>query len=576
MNSGQFDANWYVRRYPDVLLSGMDPAEHYLWLGKRLGRRPKPAKPEDEVLDFSTIQPLSWQNSKAHQNEYAPAHDTLVETLAAWSGLDKAFVCYQLGVPVEHNATRVAEIYYEGRKRKNIFPNPLFDPEYYKETNRLGYKEDPVYHFLTKGMGEHLNTHRLFDHEWYYGKYPSSIDAKDLILHYWENGYKENIIPVNPESVKILDPIKDVFFSDSSDKSESSYDSLSYWIFNPDLHHLHEEGLKAHYKEIGYKEGRIASIYAVLRKLNFSGKWLPIDFDPEQYISLHVDLEQSFSDSPWHALSHFIKSGMVEGRLYQYAQLNGANNSVQYELDEEKLKTNHDRTPLCVLVHLYYPEMWGELASYLKNIDFDFDLRVNFVESTWTAAAIDQVRQDFPEAIIKISPNEGRDIGGFFSLLRDVDFSKYMAFSLMHSKKSPHVTRDYASLWKQNLLNAILGSRDIVRENIAAFLENDAIGIIGSIRSRHAGIEGNEQGMTKLFDLYNIEEEYQDCEYVSGTMMMVRSDVMEAVYQPLSNHKFTNGDGKDISHHIDGQVEHSVERIFGNVMKQLGYRFLWR
>ncbi len=36
--SGAFDEQWYLREYPDVAMSGLDPALHYLWLGKRLGR----------------------------------------------------------------------------------------------------------------------------------------------------------------------------------------------------------------------------------------------------------------------------------------------------------------------------------------------------------------------------------------------------------------------------------------------------------------------------------------------------------------------------------------------------------
>lgn len=35
-----FDAAWYRARYPDVDALGMDPAEHYLWLGAKLGRNP--------------------------------------------------------------------------------------------------------------------------------------------------------------------------------------------------------------------------------------------------------------------------------------------------------------------------------------------------------------------------------------------------------------------------------------------------------------------------------------------------------------------------------------------------------
>ncbi len=38
--SDLFDAAWYLAQYPDVAALGMDPAEHYLWLGAQLGRKP--------------------------------------------------------------------------------------------------------------------------------------------------------------------------------------------------------------------------------------------------------------------------------------------------------------------------------------------------------------------------------------------------------------------------------------------------------------------------------------------------------------------------------------------------------
>lgn len=38
-NSGSFDEEWYVEQYPDVKILGMDPAEHYIWIGAKLGRR---------------------------------------------------------------------------------------------------------------------------------------------------------------------------------------------------------------------------------------------------------------------------------------------------------------------------------------------------------------------------------------------------------------------------------------------------------------------------------------------------------------------------------------------------------
>ena len=38
--SSVFDATWYVHQYPDVVKSGMTPAEHYIRIGQRIGRKP--------------------------------------------------------------------------------------------------------------------------------------------------------------------------------------------------------------------------------------------------------------------------------------------------------------------------------------------------------------------------------------------------------------------------------------------------------------------------------------------------------------------------------------------------------
>ena len=40
--SGLFDRDWYLVEYPDVGMLGLDPIEHYLWLGARLHRNPSP------------------------------------------------------------------------------------------------------------------------------------------------------------------------------------------------------------------------------------------------------------------------------------------------------------------------------------------------------------------------------------------------------------------------------------------------------------------------------------------------------------------------------------------------------
>lgn len=40
LDSGLFDAEWYIETYPDVANSGLEPLEHYLKLGSLLKRDP--------------------------------------------------------------------------------------------------------------------------------------------------------------------------------------------------------------------------------------------------------------------------------------------------------------------------------------------------------------------------------------------------------------------------------------------------------------------------------------------------------------------------------------------------------
>lgn len=41
--SGLFDESWYRTQYPDVAEAGVDPVEHYLWIGAEMGRDPAPS-----------------------------------------------------------------------------------------------------------------------------------------------------------------------------------------------------------------------------------------------------------------------------------------------------------------------------------------------------------------------------------------------------------------------------------------------------------------------------------------------------------------------------------------------------
>ena len=80
--SGLFDVDWYLTEYPEVRTLGMDPIEHFLWLGARLGRNPGPKFDTRLYLDLNKDVARAKLNPLLHyvrwgKNERRPILGTL-------------------------------------------------------------------------------------------------------------------------------------------------------------------------------------------------------------------------------------------------------------------------------------------------------------------------------------------------------------------------------------------------------------------------------------------------------------------------------------------------------------------
>lgn len=557
----EFDGKWYADQYADVGLLGLNPEQHYIWLGRRLGRLP--VSPRKDIVSVAKVN----QVGRIINDDAAKK----IEALAKSSLLDPEYVCKQLGTEGFGNY-HTATLYYDNIESRHLKPNPLFDPQYYKYANKLPYHVDAVEHYLATGANAHLACHRLFDGEWYKSQDSSAGNSDDLVDHYWRFGYKNKIFPVNPEKVEILPEVASLFFGD---KQEDICNVDIYRSFNDDLFNFSDEDLIDHYEKFGRSEKRIANAKDFFHITNSNPRFLPIDFVGYKYSDLYVDLSEVIGKDLYRSMHHYLKWGIVENRNYSIDDLLGYFCDLNKKYSYTSIK-NIDKIPACVLIHMYYTDMWGDIEKYLENIDVEFDICINFVDSTWDLEVINRIRGKYPSAKITISENSGHDIGGYFRMIDTLDLEMYLSVITVHSKKSPQNGDILVRSWKDNLLSAIMGSKEIFEQNISALAEDSSIGIIGSAKHRHTLIAGNRELYNHLLKTFEIGEEHVECEYVSGTMMMMRSDIMITVYEKLKGFDFVNADGKELDFHVDGQAEHAIERIFGNVMKEMGYRFLWR
>ncbi|MGL4758893.1 MAG: rhamnan synthesis F family protein, partial [Patescibacteria group bacterium] len=312
----------------------------------------------------------------------------------------------------------------------------------------------------------------------------------------------------------------------------------------------------------------------------FNQSDLPKDFDWQIYLALNPEF--SFQ-TKFEAIAHLFNYGLAENKLYSLKHLHDPDKRPDIapqsviEFTTRPIDSNSSQaTKLAVLVHIYYFDLWSELSNYIQNIDSEFDLYVNIVASIWQPDMHRQIRADFPQAKILISPNRGKDIGGHLSLMSYLDFAQYNLFCLIHTKKSPYVDTRISDLWRHDLLAAILGSTEKARNNLAIMNQYTNIGLMGSRYWRSTAIANNRENYQYLLDEFAIQPTARNCEYLSGTMMLVRPQIMQLIYQKLHHVELESGDNQELSFHIDGQIAHAVERIIGNLVRNLGFIFFWQ
>jgi tetratricopeptide (TPR) repeat protein len=307
---------------------------------------------------------------------------------------------------------------------------------------------------------------------------------------------------------------------------------------------------------------------------------LPENFDWEIYRQFNPGIAVK---TKWEAIRHFLIYGHQGKTIYSLEYLHDPELRTDIAPISSIIKSSHTTynttnttEKLAVLVHIYYFELWREIWNYIQNIEEEYDLFINIVATVWNPVIHKQIKEDAPQARITISKNCGRDLGGHLASMDTLDFRKYDLFCLVHTKKSPHLTEKTSTLWRQDLLKALLGSKEKVAENLQILRQNPQIGCIGSRYWRDTNIAQNQKYYEHFLDVLQIKPEARNCEYISGTMMLVRAKVMKRIYDIFSNVELEKGDDKELASNLDGQIAHAIERLIGNIVRDENMGFFWQ
>lgn len=231
---------------------------------------------------------------------------------------------------------------------------------------------------------------------------------------------------------------------------------------------------------------------------------------------------------------------------------------------------------ILILVHVYYPELWDELAGCVSNFQ-GFDLFVTCSRDDEDVR--EKIQRTFPAANIRLVPNRGYDVAPFLSVLKDIDLSRYAYVVKLHTKRDDACWMNYLpfvkSAWRKRLLS-FCSSRRAVEKTIRFMASHSDVGMVshpsiivgrGDFQEREAVKARAEEVVRKL------GYATRGRQFVAGTMFICRADCLRPL-QGCSVEEFecSAGDASMTGDYHTPGLAHVYERVFGYLTRAEGYR----
>ncbi|QEE39032.1 MULTISPECIES: glycosyltransferase [unclassified Methylobacterium] len=223
-----FDTSWYVERYGHLIADGDNPLSDYIRVGWRDGRWPNPLFDGKYYLDVYRNHMDPETSPLVHYIEYGslngfnptPVFDTawyLEKNLdvtserinplthyiecGAVEGRDPHPLFYsswyaKINPNCANFSTPLAHYLHSGER--NLFPNPLFDNDYYlaRYGDIAAHGKNALCHFIEFGAKEGRSPSALFDIAWYLEVYPDIAESGlNALTHFLNDGAFEGRSP---------------------------------------------------------------------------------------------------------------------------------------------------------------------------------------------------------------------------------------------------------------------------------------------------------------------------------------------------------------------------------------------
>lgn len=224
---------------------------------------------------------------------------------------------------------------------------------------------------------------------------------------------------------------------------------------------------------------------------------------------------------------------------------------------------------IAIAAHIYYPELWPEIAAYLRNISHSYVLDITTTEALHYQVSA-MVQADFPQARIHSMPNLGMDILPFLRLVSLWQQEGIHAVCKLHTKKGDNSLT--AQQWRKHQLHMLLGQPGNIFTISQAFSSDPQLSLLGSsvlFLSGQKLMYDNTPALTAISQATTRQPlSAEDWGFFAGTMFWARP----AALLSLAEHAIQQAQRFTAHYAKDGSYEDALERAFGLLAYQQNKR----
>lgn len=216
-------------------------------------------------------------------------------------------------------------------------------------------------------------------------------------------------------------------------------------------------------------------------------------------------------------------------------------------------------TRVLVITHVFYPEIWPELARAIRHVPAPTRLVITLVRGRSEHLAR-SIATEFPAARIDIDANRGRDAWPFVRLVQEGILTDDVDVVLkLHTKASVH--RLDGQRWRRRMLQSLCGSPDSIADILQLFAEDHSVGLVtpaGGLLGREFW-GSNGPIVDWLAARLGIPVDLDRAAFAGGSMFWARP----AAIRRLGDLALTAQDFPPEPLPIDGTLPHAIERFVG-------------